>query len=100
MATLDLRPLSLGELLDRTFTLYRGHFLLFLGISAIPHVFVLLIQLAQILVSPARNLLRARSQSARSVSGIFHGRNPLRGGVLFRGDYRERARRLVVAGRY
>jgi hypothetical protein len=56
MATLDLRPLSLGELLDRTFTLYRGHFLLFLGISAIPQVFVLVLQLAQTLVAPARNI--------------------------------------------
>jgi hypothetical protein len=33
MATLDLRPLSLGELLDRTFFLYRRHFLLFVGDS-------------------------------------------------------------------
>jgi|HubBroStandDraft_6_1064221.scaffolds.fasta_scaffold295109_2 hypothetical protein len=53
MATLDLRPLSLGELLDRTFTLYRGHFLLFIGISAVPHVLVLLMQLVQTMVSPA-----------------------------------------------
>ncbi|MGB6429191.1 MAG: hypothetical protein WBF06_01285 [Candidatus Acidiferrales bacterium] len=56
MTTLDLRPLSLGELLDRTFTLYRGHFLLFVGISAIPRVFVLLIQLAQIVFAPARGV--------------------------------------------
>ena len=33
MAALDLRPLSLGELLDRTFFLYRRHFLLFVGIA-------------------------------------------------------------------
>jgi uncharacterized membrane protein len=59
MATLDLRPLSLGELLDRTFTLYRGHFLLFVGISAIPRVFVLLIQLVQTMVSPARGIFQA-----------------------------------------
>jgi hypothetical protein len=32
----ELRPLSLGELLDRTFTLYRNHFWLFVGINAIP----------------------------------------------------------------
>lgn len=37
MATLDLRPLSLGELLDRTFFLYRRHFLLFMGVAAIPY---------------------------------------------------------------
>jgi len=35
----DLRPLSLGELLDRTFRLYRNHFALFVGIMAIPAAF-------------------------------------------------------------
>jgi hypothetical protein len=45
MSTLDLRPLTLGELLDRTFTLYRAHFLLFVGISAIPQVLILALQL-------------------------------------------------------
>ncbi len=33
--TNQLRPLSLGEILDRTAELYRNHFLLFAGISAI-----------------------------------------------------------------
>ena len=37
MGNLELRPLSVGEILDRTFTLYRGNFILFVGISAIPH---------------------------------------------------------------
>jgi hypothetical protein len=37
--TAELRPLSLGELLDRTFTLYRNHFWVFLGIMAIPASF-------------------------------------------------------------
>ena len=36
MEGVELRPLSLGELLDRTFTLYRNHFLLFVGIMAMP----------------------------------------------------------------
>jgi len=36
----DLRPLSFSELLDRTFTYYRRHFWLFLGIMAIPQVFI------------------------------------------------------------
>jgi len=39
-----LRPLSTGELLDRTFSLYRGHFALFVGIFAIPHLCVLAFQ--------------------------------------------------------
>jgi hypothetical protein len=34
----DLRPLSMGEILDRTFTLYRSRFWLFAGISALAAV--------------------------------------------------------------
>jgi hypothetical protein len=40
----DLRPLSLGELLDRTFFLYRKNFLLFAGIVALPHLVLLAFQ--------------------------------------------------------
>ena len=40
-----LRPLSTGELLDRTFSLYRSHFGLFLGIFALPYLVVLAFQL-------------------------------------------------------
>lgn len=36
-----LRPLSTSELLDRTFHLYRNHFWVFTGISAIPQLFIL-----------------------------------------------------------
>jgi hypothetical protein len=32
---IELRPLRLGEILDRTFQLYREHFALFLGIAAV-----------------------------------------------------------------
>ncbi len=45
MTTTELRPLTLGELLDRTFSYYRGHFLLFVGIMAIPHVFLVALDL-------------------------------------------------------
>lgn len=48
MTNLDLRPLSVGEILDRTFTLYRNYFILFLGISVIPHILVLALNLAQV----------------------------------------------------
>ncbi len=50
MQQLDLRPLSLGEILDRTFSLYRRHFLLFLGIAAIPQLLTLGLNLAQVMV--------------------------------------------------
>lgn len=42
--TTALRPLSTGELLDRTFSLYRSHFGLFMGIFAIPHLVVFAFQ--------------------------------------------------------
>ena len=38
MKALELRPLTLGELLDRAFSLYRNHFWLFVGIMSIPAV--------------------------------------------------------------
>jgi hypothetical protein len=41
----DLRPLSLGELLDHSFLLYRRHFSLFLGISVIPHLVLVLLNI-------------------------------------------------------
>jgi len=40
MANVRLHPLSLGEILDRTFSHYREHFLLFVGIMALPQVLI------------------------------------------------------------
>jgi hypothetical protein len=40
-----LRPLTTGELLDRTFQIYRKNFLVFAGIAAIPQIAILLIKL-------------------------------------------------------
>ena len=54
MATTELRPLSLGELLDRTFTYYRSHFWLFVGIMAIPQLFLLVLHVLTVaLQAPA-----------------------------------------------
>ncbi len=39
-----LRPLSLGQLLDETFNIYRRNFLLFIGISAVPNLALLAFQ--------------------------------------------------------
>lgn len=40
-----LRPLTLGKLLDNTFDIYRRNFLLFVGISAVPNIALLVLQL-------------------------------------------------------
>jgi len=45
MTLVDLRPLTLGEILDRTFTLFRRHFVLWIGITAIPQLIALAFQL-------------------------------------------------------
>jgi hypothetical protein len=50
MRDLDLRPLSLGEILDRTFSLYRRNFVLFLGITALPNLLILAMNLAEVLI--------------------------------------------------
>jgi hypothetical protein len=54
MTTLDLRPLSLGELLDRTFFLYRRHFFLFTGIAAIPYSLFFIVNLGSTLLTRFR----------------------------------------------
>jgi hypothetical protein len=71
MSTLDLRPLSVGELLDRTFSLYRRHFLLFIGISAIPELLVLALQLVQLAVVPSRLPVRGADLQASSGGAGF-----------------------------
>jgi hypothetical protein len=50
--TTSLRPMSLGELLDRSFFLYRKHFALFVGIIALPHLVLLAFQLIGVAVRP------------------------------------------------
>lgn len=48
MTNIEIRPLALGEILDRSFSLYRNNFRLFAGISVIPHLIVLVWSLAQL----------------------------------------------------
>jgi hypothetical protein len=48
MTSSALRPLSLGELLDRTFSLYKSHFVIFVGIVALPNLLSLVFQVLMI----------------------------------------------------
>jgi hypothetical protein len=60
MDAVELRPLSLGEILDRTFTLYRRHFLFFVtlaGIFQIPSLIFAVWQ-AQYLTDPQFSFTR------------------------------------------
>ncbi|HEY7401954.1 MAG TPA: hypothetical protein VIB39_00400 [Candidatus Angelobacter sp.] len=67
-----LRPLSLGQLLDETFNLYRRNFLLFVGISAIPNLALLALQLiAEVAGSNARGAVELTSSLGGIVSSLF-----------------------------
>jgi len=59
MTTAALRPLTTGELLDRTFALYKEHFLLFVGIIALPRLISLAVQLSSISLRSQRGLSAA-----------------------------------------
>jgi hypothetical protein len=48
----DLRPLTLGELLDRAWNLYRHHLLLFVGILAIPSIAMLIMSIVMQFLQP------------------------------------------------
>ena len=74
MSSADLRPLSLGELLDRTFTLYRNHFWLFVGIMAVPQLLILAIGLVgvaigSLAVNESVAVLPTFAHSGATVSG-------------------------------
>jgi hypothetical protein len=75
MPELDLRPLSLGEILDRTFTLYRRNFLLFFGITALPQLLVLGFNLCEVLFAGRPGTPRVMSGSiiALGVVGALVG---------------------------
>jgi hypothetical protein len=47
-----LRPLTIGELLDRSFSLYRRHFLLFVGLAALPNLMPPAFSVAVLLAPP------------------------------------------------
>jgi len=89
MTTLDLRPLSLGELLDRTFFLYRRNFLLFLGIAAIPYSLIFVVNLAAALLSaftrsaPSGTLDPARVGVALAGGGIVFLAVLIASGIAF-----------------
>ena len=79
MATQELRPLTLGELLDRCFTYYRKHFWVFVGIMAIPQVFVVAMQvLMQLIMRP----MPSAQPGAGSPSAAVPSTSVLVGGVI------------------
>ncbi|MBZ5502407.1 MAG: hypothetical protein LAN59_09220 [Acidobacteriia bacterium] len=72
MEPIELRPLSLGELLDRAFTLYRTHFWLFVGIMAIPSSLAIPMNFLLLMKqgSPLASLTRQTPQAQAAVFSL------------------------------
>jgi hypothetical protein len=70
MADVDLRPMSLGEVLDRTFKLYKNHFWLFAGITALPFLVLLLINLG---VAAAQTAKLAAGHAPKGIGDLSAG---------------------------
>jgi hypothetical protein len=68
--TESLRPMSTGELLDRTFMLYRKNFLLFVGIATIGPVAYLVFQLLTIGSAVVPRSSRATGSAAFASMGV------------------------------
>ncbi|SEB57138.1 hypothetical protein [Terriglobus roseus] len=61
----QLRPLSTGEILDRTLAFYRRRFWLFASIGAVPAVVLTLSSIARLIVAAYRHLPTALSPGSR-----------------------------------
>ena len=74
MSVAELRPLSLGELLDRTFSLYRSHFWLFVGIMAVPYLLSLAVGLAGVTMrGVGQQATRPGTPAGAAVTGAAAG---------------------------
>ena len=76
MSLAELRPLSLGELLDRSFTYYRKYFWVLVGIMAIPQLFaVALTVFFQALQAPTASppAAPAHEPEAAAIVGYIFG---------------------------
>jgi hypothetical protein len=69
MANADLRPMTLGEVLDRTFSIYKTNFWLFAGIMSIPLLVLFIVQVGTAALSTAGRTL-GRTASVDPVAMI------------------------------
>lgn len=73
---LDLKPMSLSELLDRTFTVYRSNFWLFCGIMALPQVAIAAITIVYFL-SPAVRAASTLQPNPQNPFAVFSVLGPV-----------------------
>lgn len=68
-----LRPMSISQLLDRTFHLYRNNFLLFVGIAALPPAMLLMVQFIVLTMTRLSTQLSERAGVAVIVVAVLSG---------------------------
>lgn len=74
MADLNLRPMTLGEVLDHTFRLYKNNFWLFAGITGLPFLLILVFQIAVAAMGSAKMPVSGTPAISPSyLGGIFAG---------------------------
>jgi hypothetical protein len=69
----DLRPLSLGELLDRAFSLYRRQFWVFVGIMALPSLVMLFFSLGMQFVQGMAMMAPDEQPDSTVLAGVLVG---------------------------
>ena len=71
--TLDLRPLTLAELLDRSFSTYKRHLWLFVGIMAVPAALAMVTAILLRLFNIGLNPATPPEQMLRKMVPLFIG---------------------------
>jgi hypothetical protein len=71
--TASLRPMTLGEILDRTFQIYRSRFLALMGVSIIPAALMLGVHLADMVWLDVHSLLNPNVQRGVIVWNMMVG---------------------------
>jgi hypothetical protein len=73
MAEVTLRPMTLGQVLDTTFSLYKRNFWLFVGIMALPFLLLLVLQVGIAALQTGALTGSSRPVSPAAVSGVIAG---------------------------
>ncbi len=80
--TTVLRPMTTGEILDRTFNMYRRNFWLFVGIAALPPALMLVVGLLMVGITSA-NLATATPSTAAIAAVVVAGIGMILGSIAY-----------------
>lgn len=83
MPDATLRPMTLGEVLDRTFSLYKSRFWLFVGITAAPNLIFLFFSLASALITRGRIGMVNPGSNPLEFSPAVWGETAVRTTIIF-----------------